>query len=136
MTKFAFIGAGSFGFTKNLVRDLLTFPAFQDSTFVLMDIDRVRLEYIEKVVNKIIDSGKYAARIFITTDRKKALKGADGVVCTILQGGVHVFRYDIEIPKKYGVDTNAGDTMGPSGVFRALRTIPIMIDICRDIEKY
>jgi alpha-galactosidase len=64
------------------------------------------------------------------------MKGADGVVCTILAGGVNVWRYDIEIPKKYGVDINVGDTRGPAGIFRALRTIPVMLDICKDIEKY
>ncbi|HOP79894.1 MAG TPA: alpha-glucosidase/alpha-galactosidase, partial [Armatimonadota bacterium] len=68
--------------------------------------------------------------------RTEALKDADGVLCTILQGGVNVFRHDIDIPKKYGVDINIGDTRGPSGIFRALRTIPVMLDICKDIERY
>jgi alpha-galactosidase len=61
---------------------------------------------------------------------------ADGVVITVLQGGVNVWRYDVEIPKKYGVDINVGDTRGPAGIFRALRTIPLMLDICADIERY
>jgi len=69
-------------------------------------------------------------------DRKAALEGASGVCITILAGGVKVFRTDIEIPKKYGVDINIGDTRGPSGVFRFLRTAPVMLSICRDIEKY
>jgi len=136
MAKFAFIGAGSFGFTRGLVRDLLTFKAFQNSTFALMDIDQNRLNFIEKSIQQIIEAGQYSAKVYTTTNRKDALKGADGVICTILQGGVHVFKYDIEIPKKYGVDINVGDTRGPAGVFRAFRTIPIMIDICHDIEKY
>jgi alpha-galactosidase len=71
-----------------------------------------------------------------TTDRAEALKDADGVICTILQGGVEVFRTDIEIPMEYGVDINVGDTRGPSGIFRMLRTLPVMLDICKDIERY
>lgn len=136
MKKIAFIGAGSFGFTRNLVKDVLTFPAFRDCEIALMDINEERLAYIKKAVDKIIDAGSYPAKVFATTDRAEALKNADGVLITILQGGVDVWRYDIEIPKKYGVDINVGDTRGPSGIFRALRTIPVMLDICRDIERY
>lgn len=136
MKKIAFIGAGSFGFTRKLVKDILTFPALADSEIALMDIDEKRLEYIEKACNKIVEAGDYPAKVTATTDRAKALDGADGVVITILQGGVQVWRKDIEIPKKYGVDINVGDTRGPAGIFRALRTIPVMLDIARDVEKY
>ena len=136
MAKIAFIGAGSFGFTRSLVRDLLTFPLLEDAELALMDIDKERLSYIKKAVNLIVKKGKYPAKVTATTTRKEALKGADAVVCTILAGGVDVWRHDIEIPKKYGVDTNVGDTRGPSGVFRALRTIPVMLDICRDMERH
>lgn len=136
MKKIAFIGAGSFEFTRDLVRDILSFPDLSDSTLALMDIDEERLHFITKAVERIISEGKYPAKILATTDREEALEGADGVVCTILAGGVDVWRYDIEIPKKYGVDTCVGDTRGPSGIFRALRTIPVMLDIIRDVEKY
>jgi alpha-galactosidase len=136
MKKFAFIGAGSFGFTRKLVKDLLTFPALRDSEIALMDIDRERLAAVKKGVDKIIGAGDYPARAFATTDRAEALKDADGVIITILQGGVQVWRRDIEIPEKYGVDICVGDTRGPAGVFRALRTIPVMLDICHDVEKY
>jgi alpha-galactosidase len=136
LKKIAFIGAGSFGFTRSLVRDILSFPALSDSTIALMDIDTERLASIKKAIEKIIEAGNYPAKIIATTDRAEALRDADGVVCTILAGGVNVWRYDVEIPKKYGVDINVGDTRGPSGIFRALRTIPVMLDICRDIERY
>jgi len=136
MKKITFIGAGSFGFTRTLVRDILTFPALADSTIALMDIDPVRLAAIKKAVDKIVDAGKYPAKVIATTDRAEALRDADGVVCTILAGGVNIWRHDIEIPKKYGVDINVGDTRGPAGIFRALRTIPVMLDICKDIERY
>ena len=135
MARIVFIGAGSFGFTRGLVKDILTFPSMRDATLVLMDINKERLEFTRKAVQKIIDLGKYPAKIKVTMDRKEALKGADAVLCTILAGGVQVWRHDIEIPKKYGVDINVGDTRGPSGIFRALRTIPVMLSICRDMEK-
>lgn len=136
MKKIAFIGAGSFGFTRGLVRDILSFPALSDCTIALMDIDPERLASIKKAVDRIVDAGKYPAKVIATMDRTEALKDADGVVCTILAGGVNVWRYDVEIPKKYGIDINVGDTRGPSGIFRALRTIPVMLDICKDIERY
>ena len=136
MRKIAFIGAGSFGFTRSLVRDILSFPALADSTIALMDIDEERLSYIKQAVDKIVAAGNYPAKVTATTDRAEALKDADGVLITILQGGVQVWRHDIEIPKKYGVDINVGDTRGPAGIFRALRTIPVMLDIARDIERY
>jgi len=136
MAKFAFIGAGSFGFTRTLVRDLLTFEAFNNAEIALMDIDNERLENITEAVKKLIKAGNYNAKVISTNNRAKALQGADGVVCTILSGDLDVWRYDIEIPKKYKVDINVGDTRGPSGIFRFLRTIPVMLDICKDIEKY
>ena len=136
MAKIAFIGAGSLGFTRGLVRDILTFPLLQDATLALMDIDAERLEFARKSVQRIVDMGRYPARVEATLDRAEALTGADAVLCTILAGGTEVWRHDIEIPKRYGVDTNIGDTRGPSGIFRALRTIPVMLSIARDMEHY
>ncbi|MGI6201480.1 MAG: alpha-galactosidase [Christensenellales bacterium] len=136
MTKITFIGAGSFGFTRKLVKDILTFPALEDATICLMDINPERLDYITRAVEKIITLGKYPAKVQSTTDRVEALKGANGVVCTILNGGVDIWCGDIEIPKKYGVDINVGDTRGPAGIFRFLRTAPVMLDICKDIDQY
>lgn len=134
--RITFIGAGSFGFTRSLVRDLLTFPAFADAQLVLMDINAERLDYITRAVNRIVEEGKYPATVHPTMDRAEALKGADGVVCTILNGALDIWRHDIEIPKKYGVDTNVGDTRGPSGIFRFLRTAKPMLDIAADIDRY
>ncbi|OGV68876.1 MAG: alpha-glucosidase/alpha-galactosidase [Lentisphaerae bacterium RIFOXYB12_FULL_65_16] len=136
MPKIAFIGAGSFGFTRTLVKDILTFPSLANSTLALMDIDKEKLGYITKAVQRIVDEGKYPAKVVATTDRRAALEGADAVLCTILSGDVSVWRHDIEIPKKFGVDTCVGDTRGPSGIFRALRTIPHMVGIVKDMEKY
>lgn len=135
MPKITFIGAGSLGFTRGLVRDVLTFPALSDSTLSLMDIDPERLEFARTAVQKIVDAGQYPAKVEATLDRRQALDGADAVLCTILAAPVSVWRHDIEIPKRYGVDINVGDTRGPAGVFRALRTIPVMLSICRDMEE-
>ena len=136
MKKITFIGAGSFAFTRTLARDILTFPAFSDAEICLMDINEERLNYIHQAVSKIVNAGGYSAKVTKTTNRKLALEGSDGVLITILADGPEVFRHDIEIPKKYGVDINVGDTRGPSGIFRFLRTAPAMLEICRDIEKY
>jgi len=133
--KIAFIGAGSFGFTRGLVRDILTFDAFRDAEIALMDLDEQRLAFTKTAVQRIIDAGGYPAKVTATKNRAQAIKGAQGVVITILQGGPQVFRTDIEIPKKYGVDINVGDTRGPSGIFRTLRTLPPMLEIVKDVEK-
>jgi alpha-galactosidase len=136
MIKIAFIGAGSLEFTRGLARDILTFPLLKDATLALMDIDAERLEFARESVQRIVDMGGYPAQVEATLNRTEALEGANAVLCTILAGGTEVWRHDIEIPKKYGVDINIGDTRGPSGIFRALRTIPVMLDIIKDVEHY
>jgi alpha-galactosidase len=134
MTKIAFIGAGSYVFTRTLVRDLLTFPELEGATLALMDIDSERLDYAKRCVQRIVKEGGYNAKIVATKNRRRALKDADAVLCTILAGDVSIWRHDIEIPMRYGVDMNVGDTRSVAGIFRALRTIPVMLDICRDME--
>ena len=136
MTKITFIGAGSLEFTADLVRDILTFPLLEDAHIFLMDIDAERLDFAKQAVVRLIEAGKYPATVSASLDRAEALKGADVVLTTILTGSVEVWRHDIEIPKKYGVDINVGDTRGPSGIFRFLRTLPPMLEIVRDMEKY
>lgn len=135
MTKITFIGAGSLGFTFGLVRDVLTFPLLQDATIALMDINAERLEWSKRNIERLLAAGNYPARVEATLDRVEALRGADVVLTTILAGSTEVWRHDIEIPKKYGVDINVGDTRGPSGIFRFLRTINPMMDIVRDMER-
>ncbi|MCX6065540.1 MAG: alpha-galactosidase [Chloroflexi bacterium] len=136
MTKIAFIGAGSLGFTSTLVRDILTFPLLRDAHISLMDINSERLDFAKTAVEKIITEGQYPATVSASLDRVEALANADVVLTTILSGSTEVWRHDIEIPKKYGVDINVGDTRGPSGIFRFLRTINPMLDIVRDMERY
>lgn len=135
--KFAFIGAGSLQFTTSCMRDLLTFEPFRDAEFALMDTNAENLKNITKVCEKIAEVMECPkVKITPTDDRIEALKGADGVLCTVFNGDVDIWRHEIEIPKKYGVDINVGDTRSVSGIFRALRNIPLMLDICSDIEKY
>ncbi len=136
MTKIAFIGAGSLEFTFELTRDILTFPLLQDATLALMDINAERLAWAKQGVEKIVAAGNYPAKVEATLDRAEALKDADVVLTTILAGSTEVWRHDIEIPKKYGVDICVGDTRGPSGIFRFLRTINPMMEIVRDMERY
>jgi len=134
MSKIAFIGAGSVGFTRALVSDLLTFDLLKDAELCLMDIDDERLDMARQSCQKIIDIGNYPATLTTTKDRRQALDGANAVLTTVLCGDVDVWQHDIFIPKKYGVDISIGDTRGPAGVFRMLRTLPLMLDICKDIE--
>ncbi len=135
MARIVFIGAGSLQFTRALVRDILTFDSLKSATIVLMDINKQRLELAKKIVQKLIERTGTKANVTATMNRREALKGADAVLCTILNGGTNIWRHDIEIPKKYGIDINVGDTRGVAGIFRALRTIPVMLDICKDVEQ-
>lgn len=136
MSKITFIGAGSMVFTRNLCSDVLFAPSLQDSTLMLMDIDPVRLEQSRKVVQAIIDRrGLKHARVETTTDRRTAIAGSDFVVTTFQQGGLEAYRLDIEIPQRYGVEQCVGDTLGPGGVFRSLRTIPVLLGIGHDMDE-
>jgi alpha-galactosidase len=122
-------------FTRNLCSDILLTPALQDSTITLMDIDPVRLEQSRQVVQAIVDQRGLNARIEATLNRRDAIQGAGYVITTFQQGGLDAYRLDIEIPQRYGVEQCVGDTLGPGGVFRALRTIPVLLDICRDMDE-
>ncbi len=135
MPKVVIIGAGSLTFARRLMIDILSYPALRETTFGLVDIDSKRLDYARRVANKIIETGNYPAKIEATADRRKALQGADYVIVSILTGGYEPIEHDIKIPMKYGVDQCIGDTLGPGGVFRTLRTAPVIVDICRDIEE-
>lgn len=133
--KFVLIGAGSYVFTRNLVRDILTYPAFRDAELHLVDINSENLENARKGVMHIIEAGKYPAKVFCTTDRREALPGADGVLSMLMAQPLEVFRHDLHICEKYGVKINVGDTRNPAGIFRFLRTVPVMLDILSDIRE-
>jgi alpha-galactosidase len=135
MPKITFIGAGSLVFTRNLTNDILLTPALSGSTIALMDVDAQRLEQSRQIVQSMIDRRGSKATVVATLDRKQAIEGSDYVITTFQQGGLDAYKLDIEIPQQYGVEQCVGDTLGPGGVFRALRTIPVLIDICSDIDQ-
>ena len=135
MPKITLIGAGSAVFTRNLCSDILLAPALQHSTISLMDIDEERLTQARDLVQALIDGRSLPARVEATTDRREAVRGADYVVTTFQQGGLDAYELDIEIPKRYGVEQCVGDTLGPGGVFRSLRTIPVLLELCDEMDE-
>lgn len=135
MPRIAMIGAGSIVFCKTLMMDIMATDALADSTFVLMNPTEPKLRKIEAFGNDVIRENGLSARIEATTDRRRALDGADYVIAMLQVGGVDAFQVDYEIPLKYGVDQCIADTMGPGGIFRALRTIPVMLDLAEDMAE-
>lgn len=136
MAKIAFIGAGSTVFAKNLMGDILSYPELENSTISLMDIDADRLKTSENVAHRICKTLKINPTIEATTDRRAALKGADYVIAMIQVGGYNPGTIiDFEIPKKYGLRQTIADTLGIGGIMRGLRTIPVLLDITRDMEE-
>ena len=139
MPKITFMGAGSTVFAKNVLGDSMMTPALAESTIALYDIDQVRLEESAAMLEAINRNAGSRARIekyLGTENRKKALAGANYVVNAIQVGGYDPCTItDFEIPKKYGLKQTIADTLGVGGVFRALRTIPVMMDFARDIEE-
>ena len=136
MKKIVIIGAGSWNFTRAISRDILTYPALADSHIVLVDIPAGE-EYMlaaEKIIQKTIDQGHYPAKVESTFDRRYALDGADAVLITIRNDTtIDAWAPDLTIPKKYGVDTVIGDTRGPGGIFRFLRSAPALKALADDI---
>lgn len=133
--KITFVGAGSISFTTAVIMDLTLYPAFFDAELCLMDINNYHLEKVTECVQRIVKERGTNNKITATLDREEALDNADGVIITVFNGDVDIWKHEILIPKKYGVDINVGDTRSVSGIFRALRNIPLLIDICRDVER-
>jgi alpha-galactosidase len=134
LAKIVIIGAGSHVFTKNLITDFLSYPELRGSTISLMDIDRERLGLATAFAERLVEQHGLETVVESTTDRREALEGADYVVLSIRVGGLEANRLDLEIPAKYGIIQGIGDTIGPGGVFYGLRHIPVILDICRDME--
>ncbi len=135
MAKITLIGAGSTVFAKNLIGDILSYPELADSEISLMDIDPDRLSTSVKVAHRLNEKLGGQATITASQDRKEALKGSSYVINMIQVAGYKPGTViDFEIPKKYGLRQTIADTLGIGGIFRSLRTIPVMIDICRDME--
>lgn len=135
MPRIAFIGAGSTVFAKNLLGDILSFEELAESTIALFDIAEDRLATTEIVAHKAAESVHANPRITATTDRREALDGADYAICMVQVGGYKPCTVtDFEIPKRYGLRQTIGDTLGIGGIMRGLRTVPVLLDICRDMQ--
>ncbi len=133
--KIAMIGAGSVVFCKTLLSDILATSALADSEFALMSPTEPKLRRMEAFANRMIADNGLPARVSATTDRREAIRNADFVIVMIQVGGFHAYGVDYEIPLRYGVDQCIGDTLGPGGVFRGQRHIPVLVDIARDMEE-
>jgi alpha-galactosidase len=132
--KIAMIGAGSVVFCKTLMGDILATPVLADSEFALMSPTESKLRRMEAFGQRMIRDNGLPGTVWATTDRCEAIKEADFVVVMIQVGGFHAYGVDYEIPLKYGIDQCIGDTLGPGGVFRGQRHIPVLVDIARDMD--
>jgi len=135
MPKIAMIGAGSVIFCKTLANDILATPSLRGSEICLMSRTKPKLDRMEAFVRRMVKENGLPAKVWSTLDRREALKGAKYVIVMVQVGGLDAFRMDYEIPLKYGVDQCIGDSLGPGGVFRALRTIPVLAEIARDMAE-
>jgi len=133
--KIAIIGAGSMGFTRTLVRDILTVPELQDTTFSLTDISEKNLSMIVQILERDVTANNLPAKITSTTDRRKAVTGANYVINATRIGGLEGFQTDIDIPLKYGIDQCVGDTLCAGGIMYGQRGIAAMAEFCKDIRE-
>jgi alpha-galactosidase len=135
MPTITFIGAGSTVFTRELLTDIFGFPELRDATIMLHDIDAERLETSAVVARHVAAGAGAHPAIRSTLDRCEALEGADYVICMIQVAGYRPGTVvDFEVPKRYGLRQTIADTLGIGGIMRGLRTIPVLLDICRDME--
>jgi len=133
--KIAIIGAGSIGYTRLLVHDVLAVPELQDTLFAFTDISERNLEMVTALCRRDIEANNFPARIVPTLDRRAAVADADYVISTIRQGGLDAFALDVNIPLKYGVDQCVGDTIAPGGIMYAQRTINALLGFCQDMRE-
>ncbi|MEU4543112.1 alpha-glucosidase/alpha-galactosidase [Nonomuraea dietziae] len=135
MARIVFVGAGSVEFTKNVLSDILTFPELGESNLVLHDIDPERLATAEAMANWMVTELGLGAKVEAHLDRRAAVDGADYVINEIAVGGHAATRVDFEIPRRYGLRQTIADTLGIGGIFRALRTIPVMVGLGHDLAE-
>ncbi|MDR3707354.1 MAG: hypothetical protein P4L33_03565 [Capsulimonadaceae bacterium] len=134
MSKIVFIGGGSAKFVREVSVDLFSFPELQDIHMTIMDVDAERATRSERLVRKMTADLGIRATTDSTTDRRRALEGADYVIVTIMVGGLKHYHSDVAIPAKYGVYQTVSDTIGPGGVFRTVRTAPVLRGIVEDLQ--
>jgi len=129
----AFVGAGSVEFTRDLLRDIFAFPELRDIELSLHDIDAGRLETAEQVARLAAERHQARPTVRASTDRRRALEGADAVVNMVAVGGHAATAVDFDVPERYGLQQTIGDTLGVGGIFRALRTFPVLAAIAADM---
>ena len=136
MAKITLVGAGSTVFARYLLGDILGYEELTESEITLFDIDAERLDTSELVARRVADALKSPAKIRTTTDHRAALDGADYAINMIQVGGYEPCTVtDFEIPKRFGLRQTIGDTLGIGGIMRGLRTIPVMLSMCADMEE-
>ena len=136
MAKIVFIGAGNIELTRRNLSDLFATPELHDRLHVVLDdIDAERLATAETIARRLDDETAAHAVISLSSDRRRALDGADFVVCQLETGGYHAALRDFEIPHRYGLRQTIGDTIGIGGIFRGLRTIPVLVEIGRSMAE-
>ena len=123
------VGAGGWVFPLELIRDLFAFPGLHGSTLVLYDIDAAAAQRTLEAATELQEIGRVPASIVVAEELREALRGADVVLTVFQVGGVDAYGFDVEIPREYGVDQTVGDTLGPGGVFRGLRTVPALREV-------
>jgi len=133
--KVTMIGAGSIGFTRRLVQDILTVPELEDTEFAFTDISKRNLDMVCRLTQRDIKANKRPAKLTATVNRRKALEGANYVFSVVRVGGLEAFKTDIDIPLKYGVDQCVGDTLCVGGIMYAQRGIPALLGFCKDIRE-
>jgi alpha-galactosidase len=134
MKKIVLIGAGSSSFARQLLTAMFSYNNVKDSLFVLHDIDEKKLDFTYAFTQQLIQQEKTQAKVIKTLYLEEALEKADFVITAFTVGGMKAWKMDLEIPLKYGVDQDAGDTMGPGGMFRAMRDIPVLVNIAKKME--
>jgi alpha-galactosidase len=135
MPKVTFIGAGSAVFARQLMTDILAIEGLDDGVFALVDIDGARLALAKRIAERLVELTRKRWRIEASTDRRDVLGKSDYVVNSIEVAGLKNVRFDYDIPMRYGVDQCIGDTIGPGGIFKALRTGPAWLEIVADVQK-
>jgi len=133
--KIAIIGAGSVGFTKKLVSDIVSVPELSEAEFALTDISEHNLSLVRQILERVVKANKLPAKLTATTDRRRAVEGANYVISCVRVGGLEAYADDIRIPLKYGVDQCVGDTICAGGILYGQRNIPVILDFCQDIRE-
>lgn len=136
MPKITIVGAGGYVFPLTLIRDILAFESLQESTLCLYDPDPERVAITADGAGRLIEAHRLGAKVEVPRERDAALSGADFVICTFQVGGIEAYGFDVEIPRQFGVDQPVGDTLGPGGVFRGLRSIGALMEIAADMVRF